>query len=107
MKKQVLQITTVAGLLLFGSLSAFAADSYYKRADKQTVQQFTQETSALTSALKAKEAELRELSIYTMNDSHIAPGPDYGRISALEAEIKELKNKIDSVALKYELVAQP
>lgn len=106
-KNHVFGITSVVGLLLFSALSASAAETYYKRADKQAVQQFTQETSGLTSALKAKEIELRQENTYTMSDSHLSSGPDFQKINALELEIKELKDKINSAAQKYDIVAQP
>ena len=88
-------------MLSFGALSASAAESFGYAFDKQDVQQFTQETAALTSALKTKEIELSVQNLYTISEASRNAGPDYGKINALESEIKELKNKINAAAQKY------
>lgn len=91
MKKNIIAgIAMAMGILSVGALSASAADSCGKCADSQAVQQFTQETNALTSELKAKDIELRWLYSYDGIDVH--------KVNALEAQIKELKGKIDASA---------
>lgn len=98
MKKQmIVRVAMALGILTAGAMSASAADVCGKCADKQAVQQFTQETTALTSTLKAKDMELRELYAYDSIDNR--------RVSSLEAEIKELKDKISVAAQKYDISA--
>lgn len=92
-KKMIVGIAMAIGILSVGALSASAADSCGKCADKQAVQQFTQETASLTSELKAKDIELREQYAYDGIDTH--------KVSALEEELKELKDKINAAAQKY------
>jgi peptidoglycan hydrolase CwlO-like protein len=96
-KKMIVGIAMAMGILSVGALSASAADSCGKCADKQAVQQFTQETASLTSELKAKDLELRELNGY---DSY-----DIRKADQIEAELKELKNKINAAAQKYGIPA--
>src|SRR6185369_7605956 len=99
-KRMIVGLAMVVGILPVGALSASAAESCCntgKCADKQVVQQFTQETAALSSALKAKEIELRELNGYD--------GFDRGRASDLEAEVKELRGKIRVIAEKHGMPA--
>jgi peptidoglycan hydrolase CwlO-like protein len=98
MKKQIIiGIAMAMGVLSVSALSASAADSCGKCADAQAVQQFTQETASLTSLLKAKDIELREQFAYDSIDTR--------KVSALEEEIKELKNEIDAAAKKYGIPA--
>ena len=95
MKKNIIVATLAIGILSVGALSASAADSCCKDgtcADKQKVQQFQKGTSTLTSALNAKNFELRELYGYDSIDLR--------KISQLEAEIANLKNQIKLVAEK-------
>lgn len=95
MKKNIIVATLAMGILSVGTLSASAAGSCCKEgtcADKQSVQQFKQGTSALTSALNAKNFELREL--YGYDSINIR------KINQLEAEIADLKNQIKLVAEK-------
>lgn len=76
-------------MLSVGALSASAAGSCCetsKCSDKKGVQEFTQETAALSSALKAKDIELRE--------QFLSDAIDPRKVDALEAELKELKNKL-------------
>jgi len=96
-KNMIVGIAVAAGMLSFGALSASAVDSCGKCADKQAVQQFTQETAALSSALRAKDIELREQYTYE--------GIDIRKVSVLETELKDLKDKINVVAQKYGLPA--
>lgn len=96
-KKMIVGIAMAMGILSVGALSASAADSCGKCADKQAVQQFTQETASLTSELKAKDLELRALYGYD--------GIDIYKVNALEAEIKELKDKINASATKHGIPA--
>lgn len=97
-KKMIVGIALVMGMLSVGAISASAAGSCCndgKCADKQVVQKFTQETAALSSALKAKDIELREQNSYdSINMS---------KVNDLEAELKELKGKIKAVAEKHGL----
>ena len=99
MKKQmIIGIAMAMGILSVGALSASAADSCGKCADAQAVQQFSQETASLTSALKAKDIELREEQFgYDSSDPR--------KVSALEEELKELKDKINAAAKKYSIPA--
>lgn len=95
-KQMIVGIALAMGILSVGAISASAAGSCCndgKCTDKQVVQQFTQETAALSSALKAKDIELRELYGYD--------GIDIRKVNELEAELKELKGKIKVVAEKY------
>lgn len=97
-KNMIIGMALAIGILSVGAVSASAAGSCCKDgkcSDKQTVQQFTQETAALSDALKAKDSELRALYGYE--------GIDISKANALEAEIKELKSKIKVVAEKYGL----
>ncbi|GAM11127.1 hypothetical protein OR1_03436 [Geobacter sp. OR-1] len=99
MKKNVIVVVAIA-MLSVGAISASAAGSCCtdsKCTDKQVVQQFTQETAALASVLKAKEIELRGLYGYE--------GIDLRKVNDLEAELKELKGKIKVVAEKYGIPA--
>lgn len=99
MKKQmIVGIAMAMGVLSVGAMSASAsiAGSCCNSgtcADKQAVQKFTQETDALSSALKVKNAELRQQYSYD--------GIDAQKVSALEAEISELKNSLKAAAGKY------
>lgn len=96
-KNMIVGIAMAMGILTVGAMSASAADSCGKCADKQAVQQFTQETAALTSALKTKDIELREQYSYD--------GIDTRKVSDLEEELKELKDKINAAAQKYGIPA--
>jgi peptidoglycan hydrolase CwlO-like protein len=96
-KNLIVGIAMAMGILSIGAISASAADSCGKCADTLAVQQFTQETSALTNVLKAKDLELRGLYGYDGIDIH--------KVNALEAEIKELKNKINTSATKHGIPA--
>ena len=91
-KKMIVGIAMAVGMLSVGAISASAAGSCGKCAERQAIQQFTQETSALASSLKAKEIELREQYTYE--------GIDPSKISQLETEMKELQNQIDAAAQK-------
>lgn len=95
-KNMIAGIVLAVGMLSVGAVSASAAGSCCndgKCADKQVVQQFTQETASLSSALRAKDIELRELYGYDSIDTH--------KVGKLEAELKELKDKINVAAQKY------
>ncbi|MBT1070921.1 hypothetical protein [Pelotalea chapellei] len=95
MKKNIFVAALTMGILSVGALSASAAGSCCNDgtcADKQSVQKFTESTSALTSTLKAKDFELRELYGYDSINMR--------KISQLEAEIKELKAQIKMAAEK-------
>lgn len=99
-KKMIVGIALAMGMLSVGAISASAAGSCCndgKCADKQIVEKFTQETTALSGALKAKDNELREQNSYD--------GIDINRVNKLEAELKELKGKLKVVADKYGLPA--
>lgn len=96
-KNMIVGIALAMGILSFGAISASAADTYGKCADKQALQQFTQETDALSSTLKAKDLELRGLYGYD--------GFDTRKASELKAEIKELKDKINASATRYGIPA--
>ena len=96
MKKATI-VGMAMGILTVGAISASAADSCGKCVDKQAVQQFTQETAALTSALKAKDIELRVQYSYE--------GSDIRKVNALEEELKELKDRLNAAAQKYGIPA--
>ena len=101
MKKHTIAgVALMLGMLSFGALSASAAGSCCidgKCSDEPTVQQFTKETATLTSTLKAKDIELRELAGYNTYDIR--------KQQALEDEIKEIKAKISAVGEKYGIPA--
>jgi len=97
-KKMIVGIALAMGMLSVGTMSASAAGSCCndgKCADKQIVQQFTRETAALSSALKAKDLELRQQYSYD--------GIDMRKVNELETELKELQGKIKVVAEKYDI----
>jgi peptidoglycan hydrolase CwlO-like protein len=96
-KNMIIGMALAFGILSVGALSASAADTSGKCADKQAIQQFSHETDSLTSTLKAKDLELRGLYTYDSIDIRKA--------DALEAEIKELKDKINAAATKYGIPA--
>lgn len=96
-KKMIVGIAMLTGILTGGALSASAAEPCGKCVDKQSVQQFTQETAKLSSALKAKDIELRDLNGYDSIDIH--------KVAKLEAELNDLKDKINAVAQKYGIPA--
>lgn len=91
-KNMIVGIALAMGILSVGAISASAADACGKCADKQAVEQFTQETGALSSELKVKDLELRALYGYDSFDTRKA--------SDLEAEIKDLNEKINLSANK-------
>lgn len=95
-KNMIVGMALVMGILSVGALSASAAEpccNSGKCADKEAVQKFTQEAAPLSSALKAKDIELRQLYGYD--------GIDLRKADGLEAEIKELKGRIGVIAKKY------
>jgi hypothetical protein len=97
-KNMIVRIALALGMLSVGAVSASAAGSCCntgKCSDKQVVQQFSQETEGLTSALKAKEIELSGLYRYD--------GIDISKADELEREIKGLKARIHVVAEKYKI----
>ena len=96
-KNMIVGIAMAMGILSVGAMSASAADTCGKCADKQAVQQFSQEIDALNTTLKAKDLELRELYGYDGLDIH--------KVNALEAEIKELHDKINASAVKHGIPA--
>ncbi len=96
-KNMIVGIAMAMGILSVGAISASAAGSCGKCADKQAVQQFTQETDALTTTLKAKDLELRGLYGYDGLDAH--------EVNRLEVEIKGLKDKINASASKHSIPA--
>ena len=99
-KNTIAGIALASGMLLVGALTVSAAGSCCidgKCSDEPTVQQFTKETATLTSALKAKDIEIRELAGY---DTY-----DVRKQQALEDEIKEIKTRINVVGQKYDIPA--
>ena len=96
----IIGLALAMGILSVGAVSASAAGSCCsdgKCSDKQAIQKFNQETGALSSALKAKDIELRNLYGYDSIDIH--------KVNDLEAELKELKGQIKVVAEKYGISA--
>jgi peptidoglycan hydrolase CwlO-like protein len=96
-KNMIVGVALAMGILSVGAISASAADSCGKCAEKQAVEQYSQETAPLVRTLKAKDLELRELNGYDSYDTRKA--------SELEAEIKELKDKINASATKHGIPA--
>jgi hypothetical protein len=96
-RKMIVGIAMTMGILTVGALSASAADLCATCADREAVQQFTRETAPLTSALKAKDTELREQYAYDSIDTR--------KVSTLEGELKELKDRINAAAQKYGIPA--
>jgi hypothetical protein len=97
LRKMIVGIAMAMGMFTVGALSASAADLCATCADREAVQQFTGETAPLTSALKAKDAELREQYAYDSIDTR--------KVSTLEGELKELKDRINAAAQKYNIPA--
>lgn len=101
MKKQMIAgIALAMGILSVGTFTASAEEACCgngKCADKHTVHQFTQETASLSSALKAKDIELRDL--------YGQDRVDMRKVDALEAEIKELKGNLAVAAEKHGIMA--
>jgi len=96
-KNTIIGMALVLGILSVGAFTASAADTCGKCADNQAIQQFQQETDSLSATLKAKDLELRGLYGYD--------GIDTRKVAELEAEIKELKNKINASATKLNIPA--
>jgi hypothetical protein len=98
--KKTIGIAVAVGMLSVGALSASAAGSCCAAgtcSDKQTVHQFSRETAGLASALNAKKVELREQYGYD--------GLDQRKVNELEAEVKELKDKLKTAGEKHGLPA--
>ena len=97
MKKNIIVgIALAMGILSAGTLSASTASACTdssKCTDAKTYEKFSQEASALISAIKAKDSELRQQYGYDRFDPR--------RINELEAEIKELKGQIKHIADKH------
>lgn len=93
-KNMIVGMAMAMGILTVGALSASAADSSAQCADKQVIQQYNDETNGLTSSLKAKEIELKDL-LYT--DAQY----DILKANKIENEVKELKGKISAATQKY------
>ena len=96
-KHKFVGIAMAMGILTVGAISASAADVCGKCTDNQAVQQFTQETAALTGALKAKDIELREQYAYDSIDIR--------KVNSLERDLKELKAQINAAAQKHDIHA--
>lgn len=96
-KNTIIGMALAIGILSVGALTASAADTCGKCADNQAIQQFHQETDSLSDTLKAKDLELRGLYGYD--------GIDTRKVDELEAEIKELKTKINASATKLNIPA--
>lgn len=96
-KNMIVGIALAMGILSVGALSASAAELCGKCADQQSIQQFKQETAALSSAVKVKDSELRQQISYDSIDIH--------KVNALESELKELKDKINAAADKFGIPA--
>jgi hypothetical protein len=96
-KNMIVGIALAMGLLSAGAISASAADSCGKCAGEEKIRQFKQDTAELSSALKAKDIELREQYTYNSIDTH--------KVGALEAEVKDIKDKINAAAQKYGIPA--
>jgi hypothetical protein len=86
-------IVAAVGLITIGAVSASAAETGCSCAEKQSVQQYRQDSGSLTSALQAKETELREL--------YLRETVDLATANRLEGEMRELKGKIGTIAEKY------
>jgi len=100
-KNMVAGIAMAVGILSIGALASAAGGSEQSMeacVSKSAYQQFIQESSELTNKLKNKEFELREQ--YSLSDY-----VDNYKVGELEADQKELKNKINAVAQKYGIPA--
>ncbi|ACM20921.1 hypothetical protein Geob_2570 [Geotalea daltonii FRC-32] len=96
MKRKIIIGIALAMGMVAAAMPASAAGSCReegKCADKQIFQQFTQETSGLVSALKAKDLELREQYAFDRIDA--------STVGELEAELDELKGQINTVGEKF------
>lgn len=102
MKKHIIiGLAMSIGVLSFGALSVSAADSNSSMdtcSSKQAYQQYIQEASGPISELKNKDYELREQ--YSLSDY-----VDNYKINEIEADRRELKDKINAIAQKYGIPA--
>lgn len=96
-KSRVVTMVMATGILLTGALSASAADSCGRCAQKESVQQFNKETAALHAELKAMKIELS--NEYSYN------AIDINRVNAIEVQIRGIKEKIDASANRYGISA--
>ena len=94
-KHMVVGIAMAMGILTMGAVSASAADICGKCTDNQSVQQFTQETAALSGTLQAKDNELRE--------QYASDSIDIRKVNSLESEIKALKHQINAAAHRLDI----
>ncbi len=103
-KNMIVGITMAFVIFSIGSVSASAANPgilVVNSVDKQAYNQFTQETEPLRVALKTKELELNEQYAYREYEGNYA-GIDVKKTTQLETEINSLKDKINTIAKKYE-----
>ena len=97
-------IAVVVGMVSIGALTASADDSIIISADKQAIQKFTQETTALATTLAAKKTELAGLySITDVSEAGAQLSLDVAKVNALEAQIKVLRDQISAAAQKYQV----
>lgn len=96
-RNRIAGIVAAIGLVTIGAVSASAAETACSCAEKQAVQQYRQDSGSLTSALQAKETELREL--------YLRETVDLATADRIEGELRELKGKIGTIAEKYGIPA--
>ncbi|TWJ17587.1 hypothetical protein [Geobacter argillaceus] len=104
-KNMIVGIAMTFAIFSVSSVSASASNPgilVVNSVDKQAYNQFTQETEPLRVALKTKELELNKQYAYRDYEGGLHEGIDVGKITQLEAEINSLKDKINTVAKKYE-----
>lgn len=96
MRKNILTIMVVTAVLaLSGAVYADDGQAGIKAVNAEALNKLRQNTTDLRSQLQAKDLELRSLN----GDETI----DLRRADALEADIKEIKAKIRSVAASLNL----
>ena len=96
MRKHILALVVVAAVLaLNGAVYAEDGQAIIKAVNAESLNKLRQNTADLRSQLQAKDLELRSLN----GDETI----DLRRADALEADIKEIKAKIRSVAASLNL----
>lgn len=106
-KNMIVGIAVAVVMLSFGALSVSAAGSapnVVTCAGKHADQQFVQETAGLASAIRAKEVELQAENAYREWDGY-HQGIDVRKINALELELRELKDRIKTIAQKHGFTA--
>ena len=101
--KSIVAAAAAIGMLPLGAAVTVSASPTYCM-EKQTLQQFKQETAGLFGALKAKEIELGEQAGYVAVEGNPPTNQDVEKVFALESQINELRAKINEGVQKYGII---